>query len=278
MARIGIFFGTDTGRTRLVAKQIAKKLGEDAAAPVNIGRTTLADFLAWDALIVGSPTLGDGELPGESTGLSQPSWEEFLPQLAGADLTGKTIAIFGLGDQKKYENEFVDAIGILHDAFVAGGARVVGRWPTAGYDFAHRRRSTATSSSAWPSTSTTRALLTESNASTPGWNRSNRSCCHERPIPGPRPNPATSAASSSRSTNASPSLRHRPRRRRRSGHRHPAPYRTGQPARPCLPHGQRAGTYGIFYEYPHPVPGILESEENLPLPKVLASLALHFDA
>jgi hypothetical protein len=43
-------------------------------------------------------------------------------------------------------------------------------------------------------------------------------------------------------------------------------------------HGQRAGTYGIFYEYPHPVPGILESEENLPLPKVLASLALHFDA
>lgn len=43
-------------------------------------------------------------------------------------------------------------------------------------------------------------------------------------------------------------------------------------------HGQRAGTYGIFLEYPHPVPGILESEENLPLPKLLASLALHFDA
>ncbi len=43
-------------------------------------------------------------------------------------------------------------------------------------------------------------------------------------------------------------------------------------------HGQRAGTYGIFFEYPHPVPGILESEENLPLPKVLASLAMHFDA
>ncbi|PKO33726.1 MAG: flavodoxin [Betaproteobacteria bacterium HGW-Betaproteobacteria-7] len=136
MASIGIFFGTDTGRTRLVAKQIAKKLGEAAEAPVNIGRTTVEQFLAHDALIVGSPTLGDGELPGESTGLSQPSWAEFLPQLAGADLTGKTIAIFGLGDQKKYENEFVDAIGILHDAFVAGGARVVGRWPTAGYEFA----------------------------------------------------------------------------------------------------------------------------------------------
>lgn len=136
MARIGIFFGTDTGRTRLIAKQIAKKLGDAADAPVNIGRTTLADFLAYDALIVGSPTLGDGMLPGESTGLSQPSWEEFIAQLADSDLSGKTIAIFGLGDQKKYPDEFVDAIGLLHDAFAARGARLVGRWPTAGYDFA----------------------------------------------------------------------------------------------------------------------------------------------
>jgi flavodoxin I len=135
MARIGIFFGTDTGRTRLLAKQIAKKLGEAADAPVNIGRTTVADFLAYEALILGSPTLGEGELPGESTGLSQPSWEEFLPQLAEADLSGKTIAIFGLGDQKKYANEFVDAIGLIHDALLARGARLVGRWPTAGYEF-----------------------------------------------------------------------------------------------------------------------------------------------
>ncbi len=139
MGGIGIFFGTDTGRTRLVAKQIARKLGELAATPVNIGRSTLADFLAYERLIVGSPTLGDGELPGGSTGLSQPSWEEFLPQLADADLSGKTIAIFGLGDQQKYPNEFVDAIGILHDAFVARGASVVGRWPVAGYEFTASR-------------------------------------------------------------------------------------------------------------------------------------------
>jgi flavodoxin I len=140
MARIGIFFGTDTGRTRLIAKQIAKKLGAQwpglADAPVNIGRTTLADFLAYDALILGSPTLGEGELPGQSVGLNQASWEEFLPQLAGADLSGKVVAIFGLGDQKKYPDEFVDAIGLIHDALIARGARVVGRWPIAGYEFA----------------------------------------------------------------------------------------------------------------------------------------------
>ena len=135
MAHIGIFFGTDTGRTRLVAKQIAKKLGDAAAAPVNIGRTTVEDFLAWDRLILGTPTLGLGELPGLSTGLAAESWEEFLPRLAGHDLSGKVVALYGLGDQKKYPDEFVDALALIADVLLAGGARLVGAWPTAGYEF-----------------------------------------------------------------------------------------------------------------------------------------------
>jgi flavodoxin I len=108
-----------------------------ADAPVNIGRTTLEEFLAYDALILGSSTLGDGELPGFSTGLSQPSWEEFLPLVVDTDLSGKTIALFGLGDQKKYPNEFVDAVGIIHDALVIRGARAIGYWPITGYEFEH---------------------------------------------------------------------------------------------------------------------------------------------
>ena len=137
--KIGIFFASDTGRTRLVAKQIARKLGDLANPPVNIGRTTLADFLAYDTLILGSPTLGDGMLPGASCGLSQPSWEEFLPQLANIDLSQKTIALFGLGDQKKYPDEFVDAIGLLHEALSRSHARLVGHWPSSGYEFTASR-------------------------------------------------------------------------------------------------------------------------------------------
>ena len=137
--KIGIFFASDTGRTRLIAKQIARKLGDLASSPVNIGRTSLADFLAYDALILGSPTLGEGMLPGARCGFSQPSWEEFLPQLAEADLTHQTIALFGLGDQKKYPDEFVDAIGLLHEALSNSGARLIGRWPSAGYEFTASR-------------------------------------------------------------------------------------------------------------------------------------------
>ncbi len=132
---IAIYFGTDTGRTRRIAKLIAQKLGDRALAPANIGRTTVDDFLAHDTLILGTPTYGAGELPGKSTGLSQDSWEEFLPRLQGCDMRGKTVALFGLGDQDKYTNEFVDAMLLIHDAVVDCGARVVGAWPAESYSF-----------------------------------------------------------------------------------------------------------------------------------------------
>lgn len=135
MAKIGIFYGTESGRTRLVAKYIAKSLGDAAAAPVDIGDTTLAGFLAYDALILGSPTHGGGKQAGLSSGMCPASWQRFLPQLASADLSGKVAAIYGVGDQRQYPGAFVDAIAVIQDALLTAGARVIGRWPTTGYDF-----------------------------------------------------------------------------------------------------------------------------------------------
>jgi flavodoxin I len=133
MAKVGIFFGTDTGNTRKVAKTIAKQLGVEK--PENIKNASVADLLAFDTLILGSPTYGDGELPGLAAGTSTESWEEFLPNLAGSDFSGKTIALYGLGDQAGYPDNFVDAIGILYDAFADVGASFVGFSSTEGYEF-----------------------------------------------------------------------------------------------------------------------------------------------
>jgi flavodoxin I len=135
MSKIGIFFGSDTGNTRRVAKSIAKKLGDAADAPVNVSKATVDDLLKYDALILGTPTLGDGELPGLSSGGSSESWEEFLPQLKGADMTGKVVALFGLGDQEGYGHEFVDALIFIYEQVTENGAKVVGAWPTDGYTF-----------------------------------------------------------------------------------------------------------------------------------------------
>ena len=139
MAKIGIFFGTDTGNTRKMSKMMAKKIGEDAAKPLNVNRTSVADMLEYDYLILGAPTLGDGELPGLSAGAEAESWEEFLPELSGEDLSGKTIALFGMGDQVGYPDNFVDAIGIIYEELVDSGAKFVGFWSTEGYDYASSR-------------------------------------------------------------------------------------------------------------------------------------------
>lgn len=135
MAKVGIFFGTDTGNTRKVAKTIAKQLGDLAGKPENIKNVSVDDLLAYDVLIIGSPTYGEGELPGLTAGTSTESWEEFMPQLAGADFSGKTIALYGLGDQAGYPGNFVDALGMIYDAFADCGANFVGFTGTEGYDF-----------------------------------------------------------------------------------------------------------------------------------------------
>ncbi len=136
MAKTGIIFGTDTGKTRKVAKQIYKLLGsDDVAKPININRCSIDDLLEFDNLIIGTPTLGEGELPGLSVDCESESWEEAAAELEGADFSGKTIALYGLGDQEGYPDEFVDGLGELYDIFSGAGATMVGRWPNDGYSF-----------------------------------------------------------------------------------------------------------------------------------------------
>ena len=127
MKDIGIFYGSSSGKTETVATQIYKKLGSETASIRNVADTDLVEMMNYSHLIVGIPTWGIGEL--------QDDWFMALPQLEELDLTGKTVAIFGLGDQESYPDTFVDAMGRLFDALEDTGCRHVGSWSTLGYDF-----------------------------------------------------------------------------------------------------------------------------------------------
>lgn len=138
MSKIGIFFGTDTGSTRLVAKKIYSLLGEEVAdKPKNINRTQPSEFLEYDALILGTPSYGVGDLPGLAVGCEEANWAEFVPHLDGADLSGKRIALFGLGHQERYASRFASSLIQLYRIFYGYGAEIVGRWDTDGYEFEH---------------------------------------------------------------------------------------------------------------------------------------------
>jgi flavodoxin I len=43
--------------------------------------------------------------------------------------------LYGFGDQDKYPDEFVDALGIIYEFVVARGAKVVGTWSADKYNF-----------------------------------------------------------------------------------------------------------------------------------------------
>jgi len=139
MPPIGLFFGTDTGKTRKIAKMMHKRYGnpEILAKPLNVNRITPEDMLAYDKLILGTSTLRGGRLPGLDSTAQMEGWLEFLPKLeaANADFTGKIIALYGLGCQEKYPNTFCDALGDLYDFLSARGATCIGAWPTEAYSF-----------------------------------------------------------------------------------------------------------------------------------------------
>ncbi len=71
------------------------------------------DFEEFDNIIVGVSTWFDGELPNY--------WDEVKPELEALDMKGKKVAIFGLGDQKKYPENFIDGVGLLAKVFESGG-------------------------------------------------------------------------------------------------------------------------------------------------------------
>lgn len=142
MSDIGIYFGTDTGTTRLMAKKLAKRLGtglslKAAANPLNVNRTGVEQFMRHDSLILGTPTYGINQLPGKSTHITAGSWEEFLPLLEHQDFSGKVVALFGLGDQQKYSDRFADSMIHLYRFFSEHGATMIGQTETIGYSFAH---------------------------------------------------------------------------------------------------------------------------------------------
>jgi len=138
MNKIGIFFGTETGTTRLIAKKIHKLLGDGIAAkPVNVNRTSPEEFLRYDALILGIPSYGDGALPGRGANCIEANWEEFLRELKEVDLSGKRIALFGLGAQERYADTFASSMIQLYNILKGYGAEFVGETSTEGYQFNH---------------------------------------------------------------------------------------------------------------------------------------------
>lgn len=118
MKNIGVFYGSDNGTTQDVATQFAKKMKIDAVNVYDVGKADVAKLNDYDVLLLGSSTQGYGDL--------QYDWDEFIGKLESADLKGKKVAVFGLGDSASYSDTFCDAIATIAKAAQKAGATLIG--------------------------------------------------------------------------------------------------------------------------------------------------------
>ncbi|GAB3106013.1 flavodoxin FldB [Aestuariicella hydrocarbonica] len=127
MSVIGLFFGSDEGNTENVAQRIQQRLGDGVVEIHDIADVTQLEFADYDNILLGIPTWDFGQI--------QSDWEEFWDDISAVDFTGKSVALFGLGDQFGYGDYFLDAMGMLHDVILENGAKIVGHWSVEGYEF-----------------------------------------------------------------------------------------------------------------------------------------------
>lgn len=131
MKKIGLFYIANAVKTSQVARKIQEALGADQVDIIPTEKAWDNDFKSYDNLIVGASTWFDGELP--------TYWDELVPELKSLDLKGRKVALFGLGDQVDYPDNFVDGLGILGEAFEKAGATLVGYTSIQGYTFNRSR-------------------------------------------------------------------------------------------------------------------------------------------
>lgn len=125
--KIGLFYGSTTCYTEIVAEKIQALIGADHVELCNIKHVPLTKMAEYDILILGLSTWDFGEI--------QEDWEAHWPEIKDIDLTDKIIAIYGMGDQVGYAEWFIDAVGMLHDEIAPQITKRIGFWPTADYDF-----------------------------------------------------------------------------------------------------------------------------------------------
>lgn len=125
--QIGLFYGSSTCYTEMVAEKIQGILGSDLVTLHNLADTSVSVMSDYDILFLGIPTWDFGEL--------QADWGNNWDAIDQVELAGKIVALIGLGDQGTYGEWFLDAMGMLHDKLLAKGCRMVGYWPNEGYEF-----------------------------------------------------------------------------------------------------------------------------------------------
>ena len=129
MKKTALIYWPKTGNVEKTAKKISSLFDEGSIDLFTISEADVSRLTEY-FLILGGSTIGADNWEDTHT----TKWYAFFDALKRASLNGKTAAIYGLGDQILYPEHFVDGMRVIRDELVASGARIIGKWPTEGYE------------------------------------------------------------------------------------------------------------------------------------------------
>jgi flavodoxin I len=99
-------------------KELIEQTGLATVDLHDVGYTNLKEMERYDYLILGVSTWDIGHL--------QADWAVKFDMLDELDLTGKRVALYGMGDQYGYPDSFVDAMDILWTKIMEQGIEPAG--------------------------------------------------------------------------------------------------------------------------------------------------------
>jgi|TARA_R110002153_G_scaffold5086_5_gene23990 flavodoxin I len=126
---VKLIYGTETGFTKLVGDAILTNFNGKKSI-INVEDAKPEDWSS-DLLILGIPTWCEPRL--DTFGEYSDDWNDSLDKFKHIDFTGQTVALYGLGDQVGYADNFVDGIGMLAEVVIRNGGHLIGKVSTDGY-------------------------------------------------------------------------------------------------------------------------------------------------
>lgn len=132
MNKIALMYWAPGGNVEKAANEIYDQFEAEQVFMAHLAGFDMQMIEEFDKFIFGCATIG-AEVWQDARANNM--WNEFFLKSESDSFAGKQFALFGLGDQVLYPDNFVDSLGLLKNEIEKRGGKLVGQWPTEGYTF-----------------------------------------------------------------------------------------------------------------------------------------------
>jgi flavodoxin I len=132
MRKLGLIYWPKGGNVESVAKRMFKYFDKSYADIYDAASIEVTDLVNYECIIIGGSTSGSETWQDVS---QTNKWNNIVKGLDAINFDNKKVAVFGLGDQVLWPQNFVDSMIVMKDEFEKRGATIMGKWSTEGYQF-----------------------------------------------------------------------------------------------------------------------------------------------